>query len=72
MFRYNGAGGHMTGPGGHILHQNSEEISETLLTANGLPGKYIFKIFSTSTSHKKTTTKLQDNYSGILAFSLVQ
>ena len=56
MFRYNGAGGHMTGPGGHLLHQNSEDISETLLTANGLPGKYIFKNVSTSTSHKQKKT----------------
>ena len=46
----------MTGPGGHLLHQNSEDISETLLTANGLPGKYIFKNVSTSTSHKQKKT----------------
>ncbi len=29
-----------SGPGSHIVQQNSEEISETLLTANGLPSKY--------------------------------
>ena len=40
-------------PGGlqptHLVQQNSEEISETLLTANGLPGEiYDFTLPSTN------------------------